>query len=323
MSGLRSPANGIFKSAYFNKDATLGTTGISGNNASSGPAWGNIVLIDRTEFWDIDGTASSNFMLTALNSVAGYSDWNTATNFLASNPGKVVITGFDPWENLGISPIASSITQDGQFETTTATTPDGNFSAYTWALTNIVLPVSFKKFNSAIKDCRTLLTWEVENAYGVMSHEVQRSDNGTSYYPIASIPTGNSPIYSYTTDQPAVVSYYRIKLNYSDGSYKYGPVLPVEKICSGVTILSLKAYPNPFRANLQLILTSDKQTLYQIVLTNLFGQALMGKRIHAETGNNLISLDAGNLPPGNYFVQLYDTAGSKLIDAVKIVKISR
>lgn len=140
--GIVGPASGIYKGAYFAKNAPdNSTTGISGNAAGAdgfANCNGNIKKVNRTEFWDFDGTASSQFMQTALNSVAGYSDWGTTTNFNVWTGADVVITGFDKWENLGITGVPGSLTTDGPFTTTVATAPDPLFSAYTWAVAKII-----------------------------------------------------------------------------------------------------------------------------------------------------------------------------------------
>ena len=323
MSGLRSPVNGTFKSAYFNKNSTLGTTGISGNNAGSGSYAGNIVRIDQTEFWDIDGTASSNFMLTALNSVAGYSDWNTLPNFFASATNKITMTGFDgTWENLGISPAVSSITQDGQFVTTTASTPDVNFSAYTWAITDIVLAINLEKFNAVPLNCKTQLNWEVDNISLLQNYELQRSENGSSFLFVATIPAGNSSSNSYITEQPGLNAFYRIKLNFKDGSFKYSPVLPVEKKCNGENLLALKIYPNPVKSVLQLIITSEKKTNYNIVITDLAGQRIFYKNVAVEKGNNLVSIDLKYFPAAVYNLCLYDATNKSVLESLRVVKIN-
>ena len=319
-SGLRTPASGTYKSAYFNNNAMLGTTGISGNNASTGPYMGLIVRIDQSEFWDIDGTASSKFMLTALNSVAGYSDWNIFNNFFNSNPAKIVITGFDPWENLGISPVASSMTQDGPFVSTTATTPDGNFSAYTWATTDIVLPVSFKSFNAKTVNCRILLNWEVENSAGIHNYVLQRSENGLNFNDLAIIDPGTASLNSFTIDQPGTYAFYRIRLNLEDGSYRFGPVLPVEKKCNGQGSTSLKIYPNPVRSILQVIVNSDQISRYDIVITNLLGQRLLTRNVYAEAGANLYSIDLSGLPAAMYTLSLFSPDGVSPIKTAELIR---
>jgi hypothetical protein len=141
-SALSTPASGQYKSAYFAKNAPdNGTTGISGNAATTDGAAncnGNIRKVNRTEFWDIDGTAQSQFSLYALNSVAGYSNWGGAINFSTYTAADVVITGFDKWENLQITGTPTAFANDGAFTTTVATTPDPLYSAYTWAVAKVI-----------------------------------------------------------------------------------------------------------------------------------------------------------------------------------------
>jgi Secretion system C-terminal sorting domain/Bacterial Ig domain len=144
-SGISNPSLGIYKSAYYAKNAPIdGTVGLSGNNAQPdvAPNLGNgIVKVNKSEFWDIDGTASSNYVITALNSIPGYSNWDSAINFAGLDPNKTTITGFDAWQDLGINAMVSALNIDGTFTTTTPVTPDANFSAFTWANKSLTLIV--------------------------------------------------------------------------------------------------------------------------------------------------------------------------------------
>ncbi len=194
ISGVVGAANGTFKSAYFQKNAQLGTTGISGNNASTGPMNGGIQVVNTTEFWDIDGTASSQFKLTALNSVAGYSDWNIGANFSGLQASDMVITAFDPWENLGITGTPGTITADGAFVTTVATTPDVAFSAYTWA-NKVPVIIANPDISQTVADAP-------------VSGDLSTNDDvpsGSTFSPLGSPPNGTITMnpdgtYTYTPD---------------------------------------------------------------------------------------------------------------------------
>jgi hypothetical protein len=136
-SGLSNPNFGIYKSAYFAKNAPdNGTTGISGLNAQPDNILNvqpGITKVNRSEFWDIDGTASSNYIITALNSIPNYSEWGNAVNFASQNASDIIITGFDIWQNLGINAAPISMLSDATYTTTLPTVPDNTFSVYTWA----------------------------------------------------------------------------------------------------------------------------------------------------------------------------------------------
>jgi Secretion system C-terminal sorting domain/Bacterial Ig domain len=144
-SGISNPSLGTYKSAYFAKNAPIdGTVGLSGNNALPDvvPNIGaGIVKVNKSEFWDIDGTASSNYIITALNSIPGYSNWDSVNNFKGLDPNKTTITGYDAWQDLGINAMVTAFNIDGTFSTTTAVTPDANFSAFTWANKSLTLIV--------------------------------------------------------------------------------------------------------------------------------------------------------------------------------------
>jgi Bacterial Ig domain/Secretion system C-terminal sorting domain len=141
--GISNPSLGTFKAAYFAKNAPdSSTAGISGNPALPDVApnmINGLVKVNHTEFWDIDGTANSNYIITALNSVPGYSDWAVAANFLGLDPTQITVTGFDIWEDLGIATPPTALSNDGIFTSTSPVTPDVNYSAFTWANKNLIL----------------------------------------------------------------------------------------------------------------------------------------------------------------------------------------
>lgn len=320
MSGLRSPANGIFKSAYFAKNAYTGTSGISGNNGSTGPLLGRITKVAGSEFWDIDGTAPSYFMLSSLNSIAGYSEWGHASNFSGSNPGRLIISGYDAWDTLGINSSPTSLNSDGQFVTTSAITPDPNYSAFTWASKDPLLPITFAKFNAVTVNCRIQLNWELDNTTGLQHFEIQASENGINFISLLSVTAGNNTIHTCTVDQAGQRAFYRIKLSYEDGSYNYGPVLPAEKRCSGENVFSFKVYPNPLQDYIRLFITGDKHAAFSLSVLNAAGQRLVKKNIIVEKGNNLFTVDISELPAADYYLNLIDDSGIQVQQSIKIIK---
>jgi hypothetical protein len=137
--GISYPANGIFKCAYFNKNPFEGTEGLSGasmdkdnvNNPKE-----EIYKVCGTEFWDIDGTAQANIILTSKNQISCYSDW--ADNFRDLDPKSIVIAGYDnKWENLHITNTNDlTMGSDYSYISSEVCNPDSGFSLFTWASTD-------------------------------------------------------------------------------------------------------------------------------------------------------------------------------------------
>jgi len=177
-AGISTALSGTFRCAYFNASAGSGTTGISGNNAMFGSYNGGITRVSSGEFWDIDGTAQTNIRLSALNSVPGYSEWDTGPNFAGSASSAITISGFDPWEELGINSAPASLAVDGSFTSMVPITPDPNFSSFTFASSAIILPVTMTLFEGVLKNNDVILNWKTASEVNNDKFEIEYSFNG-------------------------------------------------------------------------------------------------------------------------------------------------
>ncbi len=137
--GISNPENAIYKCAYFNKNPFDGTYGLSGNtiqtdNMNNPEEY--IYKVCGTEFWDIDGTASTKIILSANNQTGGYSDW--ADNFADANPKKIVIAGYNGnWRNLSITDTTKlEMNSKMDFISEKGCVPDSHYSLFTWASTD-------------------------------------------------------------------------------------------------------------------------------------------------------------------------------------------
>ncbi len=326
ISGLSGPASGVFKSAYFNRNPKLGTTGISGFSAAATPLRGNLARVSSYEFWDIDGTAASQFKLTALNSVAGYSEW--ATDFATFTAADVVTAAWDQvWENLNINTPPASFAVDGPFITSASpTNPDmGNsfgtgspFSAYTWGVTIYGIPLKIKlnNFYANANGCAAVIAWNSSNEEKAERFEVEQSLNGVYFNKMAEVNAKGGAAennYAITINQTEAVSYYRLKMMEKDGLFSYSPVKQVKVNCSS-TETYLNVYPNPVTngmATLNFKLQYSGQTQIQIV--NAAGQQVLSKYINIESGiNNIVPVQLNNQAKGIYLIQLVSTEGKSL-----------
>lgn len=86
-----------------------------------------------------------------------------------------------------------------------------------------------------------------------------------------------------------------------------------------VGLNSLNIYPNPSngRFNIEVNLTTQKQVSFQ--LFNPVGQLLWQQNTEVASGTTLLNVDAGNLPPGIYLLELNSDSG-KAIRKITITK---
>ena len=115
------------------------------------------------------------------------------------------------------------------------------------------LPVVFGDFSGAFAGKNVQLTWETKSEINTKEYEVLKSNNGSSWASIGTLPSKNSSTgaaYSFTDNSvPDAVSYYQIKLTDLDGSNSYSPVIIMRKDgISGITLLGNPAiliFPEP------------------------------------------------------------------------------
>jgi hypothetical protein len=332
ISGLSSPANGTYKSAYFKLNPQSGTTGISGSSAAPSPLNGGLVKISTREFWDMDGTGASQYKLTSLNSVAGYSDWTT--DFLTFVTANLQITAWDGmWENLSIDTPPASLTTDGSFlSTASPTNPDlGNsygtnnpFTAYTWAVSVFPIPLSLKllDFTAVADHCAAKLGWTTSNEINIDRFEVEQSNNNINYHTaeIVNAKNGTSTgTYSIKINQQLTTNYYRLKIIDKTGPIIYSPVREVKINCI-VDDSYLTVYPNPVRNGiLNINFKTNNSGVANIWLSNAAGQRVMDKNIFVTTGSNNLSFGIKNLPGGFYLLHLQSANGNRIGQPQKII----
>ncbi len=163
-AGISNPDCGIFRYAYFKLDPQNNISGISGKTSMNDSLLhdkGGIVKVAHSEFWDIDGTANTSVTLSALNSVHGYSAWDSAINFNGKSPSDLVITGFNGyWQNLKINPRNSSMSSDASFGSVVSVVPDSGYSLFTWGLEDTTLTsvevIDNKVPSFVVKDLNTM-----------------------------------------------------------------------------------------------------------------------------------------------------------------------
>ena len=332
VSGLSSPASGTYKSAYFNKNPQSGTTGLSGSSAAASPMTGNLVRISSKEFWDIDGTAASQYKLTALNTVAGYSDW--ATDFVTFAPADMAIASWDNiWENLSLYTTPATLSVGGPFITAaSATNPDnGNsngtgspFSAYTWGVTVYGIPLSVKliDFKAIANGCAASLAWKTSNEEKADRFEIEQSNNGRIFNKVAVINAkrqSSENIYTATINQTEPINYYRLKMIEKDGLFNYSPVQQVKINCT-VNDNYFNVYPNPV-TNGETFLNFKVQYagLAYVQIINTAGQQVMKNAITVNAASNIVPLQLHAFSKGIYIIHLLSADGTSISATQKII----
>ena len=171
---------------------------------------------------------------------------------------------------------------------------------------NAPLPVQLTSFSATLSDSKVNVNWTTANEVNVAGYEIERSVNGKDFMPMSLVQAENSGAtkqYSYT-DAKAVagLSYYRLKMNDKDGSYKYSQIATIKNSIVGVSL-----YPNPVRS----AVTVQHESAVNGATVAIIG--MNGKQVasvNVQAGAVQTMIDASKLAPGAYMV-VYTNNGQK------------
>jgi hypothetical protein len=113
----------------------------------------------------------------------------------------------------------------------------------------LALPVTWLRFNAALKDNDVLLTWSTASESNNEGFDVQRSTDGREWQTIGFVPGAGttSEVQNYSFTDPSLFTlhasllYYRLMQKDFDGATDYSPVRVVELDNKG----GLRVFPNP------------------------------------------------------------------------------
>ncbi len=182
------------------------------------------------------------------------------------------------------------------------------------------LPVVLHQFNALqLNDEEVRASWDVSETGNDVSHyELERSTGVFDQFSkVDSVPVRGLSRYQSrdaVSGQTGVI-YYRLKMLYTDGHFKYSPVVAVSLTSH---IKGLKATPNPAASRLTLLLESATTGQAFVQLINVAGQPVLERQFELVKGTNIIELEnLGRFARGTYFLKTtkagVQIAGTKTI----------
>ena len=174
---------------------------------------------------------------------------------------------------------------------------------------NLLLPISLKSFDAAVKNCNAQLSWSTANETGFDKFELQKSIDGASYFTVATIQSKclgtNICNYATSVSQPEPKAFYRLKMLDKNGLFSFSKSVGHNNACAQKNKLLL--YPNPLTNNQDITVkylseqASDKAF---IMLYDAAGRELIRKHVIISNGVNQTDIPSANYKNGNYSVKL-------------------
>jgi hypothetical protein len=274
-------------------------------------------MVDRT--WAISETVAggSNATITltwnSLEEVGGFNRTQSAVSRYNTGNNQWTYVGTAFGAATGTDPYSRSIS--GVTSLTFFTLGDSFATS---------LPVNLVSFAGKGLNEDVLLTWTTASEQNNRGFSVERSTDGENFTEINFV---NGKEYSVVRvnyellDEGAFAAtqantlYYRLRQVDFDGTETLSSVVSVNRDTKAVT--SVKAYPNPFNAGLQVEVVSVQDAEYTLTVTDSQGRVISNRDVMIEKGMNRISLEElDNLKGGIYFVRLNGAESTTL----KVVK---
>lgn len=176
------------------------------------------------------------------------------------------------------------------------------------------LPVTFTAFSAYISNRQTFIQWTTAIEEGISSYNIERSNDGASFYVIQQIPArrqARQNSYSVVDQSPASTrSYYRVVAISNSGQPAYTKVIQVVSNSLSYLLQKIVVSGPSVRAELH---AAEKQVI-TVQLVNNTGQVLSKMTTTINAGFNTILLPASLPGNGIYFIRILN---SKLESQVK------
>ena len=274
-----------------------------------------VTTVSSVEYWDIDGSGSTNVTLT----------WNAGSGvgtLTGNSLSQLAIVGWDgsKWVNIPSTVDATSVLGGsstltaGSITTSANITPD-TYTAYTLGYTGVILPVTLLSFTAIKESGAVKLNWETTNEVDFSHFEIQHSmPNQGDWTVIGVIPSAITSTlnkdYSFTDANPAKgVNLYRLKMIDLDGQYTYSQICQISFDGSNEIVI----YPNPASDHIN-ILTNNAGTVKLVKLSDLSGKTLLSTTLLANNSR----IDIKTMAPGIYILTIFYQDGTKESHKVSI-----
>ncbi len=163
------------------------------------------------------------------------------------------------------------------------------------------LPLTLLDFTVRKEGDKANATWTTSNEVNTSHFELERSENGSQFQRLVTIPAVNTPgDHHYQCVDPLPLAgrnYYRLRMADIDGRYTYSPVVLIDMNKPQSTISSI--YPNPAKDIVNITVTESRNDL-SVQLVSLEGKIFLTKQL-ATRGN--YELNMSKLSAGIYFIK--------------------
>ena len=274
----------VFNANYAGATTNTGNVAAPLNTVDPNEYWivnevsGGTAQVDMN--WDNSKIAMPNYILADIR-VANYIAGNW-TQVGGSATGNVTTTG-----NISSNSLAS-------------------FGSFALASTTFSLPVTLVQFSANRSNGNTVLNWMTADEVNVSHYEIERSENGVTFYSIAdNIAAVNLPglqHYELTDSKPLNgTAYYRLRSIDTDGKTKLSKVIAVSDRLQADNYFIVT---NPAHSSINIAAGKSHNGEYNYHVNTLSGQTLLQGRLNITHGGSYSIPLPANMVSGVYVLEV-------------------
>lgn len=170
-----------------------------------------------------------------------------------------------------------------------------------------IIPIELISFNASIRDKNGILNWTAAQTNPV-KYFIEKSDNGANFIDIGFVNEGEKEdgVFHYTFEDNKLtkgVTYYRLRIEDMDGTFKYSKIVSVYNEAVKLTLNTV--YPNPVDNGISEIkLSFDSEINEQLtyVVYDVNGYEVFRNKEQANIGMNEWKINVSDFDSGFYFI---------------------
>lgn len=183
------------------------------------------------------------------------------------------------------------------------------------------LPVELLTFSSNPEGGCIHLRWEVAREENFEGYEIQRSQDGKTFYKIGWLEGTGDLSYDFhdANLQFDKSYYYRLKMQDQDGSYRYSPIRVAQLPAASMREkYQLSVSPNPAQYELIVKMFLPKADRCLLEISNEKGQRVFNRSLNFHNGENQMLINVKDFPKGTYFIN-WQIADQLLTEKIMVV----
>ena len=187
----------------------------------------------------------------------------------------------------------------------------------------VPLPLSLISFTGSLINCEAEISWSTAYEKDIQKIVLEKGRTGEKFEALETFNGKGSndetlTIYNYTDKSLRNLSYYRLKIINTDGSFRFSNIITVKADCiTGINVDHL--YPNPTTDKITYEVSTEFKGNAVISILDMHGKEMLNMTTSFEIGTQVQALDLTKLSAGVYYIKVKQ--GETFSTPIKFVKL--